>query len=168
MRSKNTELLFEAAYDGNVEEVKRLIPISDPKDNGNLALRWAVMNGHLPCVELLIPVSDPKANDSGALRWAAQYGSTECLKLLIPVSDPKDRNSVALRLAVLHGHTDCVNLLYGVSDVHAALQHLQDNNMHNYSLWLSFEQRVESERQHSVLSKKVGTLHTQQKTLRKI
>lgn len=168
MTTKNTELLFEAAHDGNVEEVKRLIPISNPKCDGNLALRWAVMNGHLPCVEQLIPVSDPKANDSLALGWAARYGSTECLKLLIPVSDPKANNSYALRIAVRNGHTQCVDALYGISDVKAALKHLQRNNMDDYSAWRSFEHRVEAERQHSVLSKKVGTIHTQQNKWRKI
>lgn len=156
MTTKNTELLFEAARDGNAEDIQRLIPISDPKNNDSMALQVAASYGHTECVKLLIPVSDPKASNSAALQWAAQYGNTEVLKILIPVSDPKVKNSVALQLAVLHGHTDCVDALYGVSDIHAALKHLQHNSMDDYAAWRHFEQRVESERQHWVLSKEVG------------
>lgn len=156
MTTKNTELLFEAARDGNAEDIQRLIPISDPKNNDSMALQVAASYGHTECVKLLIPVSDPKANNSAALAWAAQYGNTEALKVLIAVSDPKANDSVALRQAVLHGHPECVDALYGVSDVHAALQHFQHNNMGYYAVWRHFEQRVEAERQHSVLSKEVG------------
>ena len=156
MTTKNTELLFEAARDGNTEDIQRLIPISDPKNNDSMALQVAASYGHTECVKLLIPVSDPKANNSAALGWSAEYGSTEALKILIPVSDPKANDSVALRQAVLHGHTDCVDALYGVSDVHAALKDLQHNNIDDYTKWRSFEQRVEAERQHSVLSNEVG------------
>lgn len=167
MTTKNTELLFEAARDGNAEEIRRLIPISDPKNNDSMALQVAASYGHTECVKLLIPVSDPKANDSAALGWAAQYGSTECLKLLIAVSDTKVNDSVALRAAVLNGHTQCVDALYGVSDVHAALKHLQQNNMNEYPAWRSLKHRVDAERQHSVLSNEVDTINTQNK-LRKI
>lgn len=168
MTTKNTELLFEAARDGNAEEVRRLIPISDPKNNDSMALQVAASYGHTECVKLLIPVSDPKANNSAALGWAALYGNTDVLKVLIAVSDPKVNDSVALRQAVLHGHTDCVDALYGASDVYAALKHLHKNNMNDYAAWRSFEQRVEAERQHSVLSNEVDTINTRHTTLRKI
>lgn len=168
MTTENTELLFEAAQDGNVEEVRRLIPISNPKHNDSLALQVAASYGHTDCVKLLIPVSDPKTNDSAALGWAARYGSIECLKLLIAVSDTQSNNSVALRTAVLNGHTQCVDLLYGVSDVHAALKHLQHNNMNEYPAWCSLEHRVEAERQHSVLTNEVDSINTQHNKLRKI
>lgn len=156
MTTKKTELLFEAARDGNAEEIQRLIPISDPKNNDSMALQVAASYGHTECVKLLIPVSDPKASNSAALQWAAQYGNVEAIKVLISVSDPKVKNSVALQLAVLNRHTDCVDALYGVSDVHAALKDLQHNNIDDYTKWRSFEQRVEAERQHSVLSNEVG------------
>lgn len=168
MTTKNTELLFEAAQDGNIEEVRRLLPISDPKNNESLALQVAASYGHTECVKLLIPVSDPKANDSTALGWAGRYGSTECLKLLIPVSNTKANDSVALRAAVLNGHTQCVDALYGVSDVHAALKHLQQNNMNEYPAWRSLEHRFEAERQHSVLNSELSAIHTQHNKLRKI
>ena len=86
-RLNSTQLLIEASSIGDANEVKRLIPVSDPKANDSRALRYAAYNGHSECVKLLIPVSDPKANDSEALRMAARNGHIECVKLLLPVSD---------------------------------------------------------------------------------
>ena len=62
---------------------------ADPKANNSQALRYASYNGHLDIVKLLIPLSDPKADDSEALRYASRYGHLDIVKLLIPLSDPK-------------------------------------------------------------------------------
>lgn len=83
----NTELLMRASQNGDVDEVKRLIPVSNPKSYNSDPLRSAAYKGYLEIVQLLIPVSDPTANDNSALFWAARNEHTECVKLLIPVSD---------------------------------------------------------------------------------
>lgn len=86
-RYNNTHLLLKAVMNNDVDEVKRLIPISDPKASYSVALIEAAQNGHVECVKLLIPVSDPKEMNSMALFGAALNGHVECVKLLIPVSD---------------------------------------------------------------------------------
>lgn len=84
---KNTPLLLQASQLGDVDTVKKLIPLSDPKAEDSYALRAAAHNGHKDIVELLIPVSNPKAKNSYALQWAAEKGHKEIVELLIPVSD---------------------------------------------------------------------------------
>lgn len=88
MKDHNSALLIKAAIDGNAEEVRRLIPLSDPKGDGATALLWAAVKGHAQCVQLLIPVSDPKAGESEALRLAAQHKHIQCMEMLYPFSDP--------------------------------------------------------------------------------
>ena len=148
---RHTELLIAAAKDANVDEIKRLIPLSDPKTDGSAALQWAAEQGHTECVKLLIPVSDPKDNNSQALRWAAMHGRTDCVQLLIPVSDPKDNNSGALQLASGNGHTACVDLLYPVSDVATALHRMKEHDPTG-DYWHDIEQRWEIEQQHARLT----------------
>lgn len=46
MSNSNNNLLIIAARDGNVAEVRRLIPISDPKAHDSLPLQLASENGH--------------------------------------------------------------------------------------------------------------------------
>lgn len=60
-RYNNTHLLLKAVMNNDVDEVKRLIPISDPKEMHSMALFGAALNGHVECVKLLIPVSDVDA-----------------------------------------------------------------------------------------------------------
>lgn len=122
----NTKLLVRASKKGDCDEVKRLIPVSDPKANYSDALGGAAENGHIECVKLLIPVSNPKAMNSYALRWAAYSGHMECVKILIPVSDPKEDNSAALRFAAQGKHIECVKLLIPMSDCNRALSTLQN------------------------------------------
>ncbi|WP_447896642.1 ankyrin repeat domain-containing protein [Stenotrophomonas acidaminiphila] len=126
-----TRDLQRAALNGDVDEVKRLIPVSDPKADDSYALSIAAMNGHLECVKALIPVSDPKADESEALKLAAERGHADCVELLIPVSDPKADESGAMRRAAGRGHAHCVKLLIPVSDPKAddcnALQWAAEN-----------------------------------------
>lgn len=153
----NTELLIEAAKQGNLDEVRRLIPLSDPKANDSLALRMAAQNGHIECVELLIPVSDPKAKDSYALRWAAQNGHVQCVELLVPISDPKADHSFALQSAVENGHTPCVDLLYPVSEPMVVMKKLQDKYPDDYTIWGQLQQMIEAERVRNTLNAEVKT-----------
>lgn len=116
MLGMNTDReLVEAAKNGDVERVRRLLPVSDPKAGKSFALRLAAVNGHEECVRLLLPGSDPKAEDSQALRLAAGNGHEECVRLLLPHSDPNAENYKALRWAAENGHVECVKHLLAQS-----------------------------------------------------
>ena len=122
----NTKLLIEASNRGDFDEVKRLIPVSDPKFNHSEALLSAVVNGYIDIVKLLIPVSDPKANYSWALLNAAHFGHADIVKLLIPVSDPKASSSYALQAAA--SKSEIIQLLLPFSDYYLAKQELLECN----------------------------------------
>jgi hypothetical protein len=51
--------LADAAARGDAAEVKRLIPLGNPRAWDSAALRWAAYKGHAECVLLLAPVSEP-------------------------------------------------------------------------------------------------------------
>lgn len=107
----DNQLLIEAAQQGNLAEVLRLIVLSDPKAQSNEALEQAARHGHVKCVEALIPVSSPKFDNSFALWIAACQGQTDCVAKLIPVSGVKDGVCRALNVAARNGHIGCVHLL---------------------------------------------------------
>ena len=86
---QNTSLLIKAIEKNDIDEVKRLIPVSDPKANDSEALQLAALHGYAKIVMLLIPVSDPKASNSRALELAISKGYTNIAELLAPVCDPK-------------------------------------------------------------------------------
>jgi ankyrin repeat protein len=128
----NNTLLIKAASEGNAAEVRRLIPISDPKGKGGDAMAWAARFGHTQCVELLIPVSDPKAWGSEALRWAVENGHTQCVEFLYPVSEPM-----------------------------VALKHLQQNHPNDYNAWGQLYEMIEAERLNATLHSEIcGPLGT--------
>lgn len=122
----HTQHLLEAATTGKVDEVRRLLPISDPLFKCSGALRMAAQEGHWECVQLLIPVSDPRALEEEtleagtvletALELAAMHGHLACVRLLIPVSNPRTHQSGALVGAAINGHVACVKELIPVSD----------------------------------------------------
>lgn len=118
----NTELLLQASGNGDTDEVKRLIPISDPQSRDSHALRLAAETGHLDVVKLLLPVSNPDIVDVYALPWAAYNGHTDIVQFFIPVSNPKTQNNRALRWAAEEGHIECVKLLIPVSNYQDALE----------------------------------------------
>lgn len=103
----NTEDMINAARDGRLEDVRRLIPHSDPKAANSRALWWAAYNGHLEVVRELIPHSDPKANDSAALRRAAEEGHLECVRELIACSDV----GIVINLLIEWGDTDIADVI---------------------------------------------------------
>lgn len=117
----NAIALRDAAMHGDVEEVRRLIPISNPLHDGSIALRGAAGGGMAECVRLLIPVSDPLARNSHALQAAAMAGSIECVRLLIPVSDHLADDCLALEWACKGGHAECARELAALGPSVAAL-----------------------------------------------
>lgn len=122
-KHNNMLLLWEAAKQGNVDEVRRLIPISHCADWNSRPLINAVYGGHVECVRLLIPVSNPKDYNK-ALWFASGRDSVECVKLLLEVADPLHNNSQALQSAVIHKNQEIVDLLYPLSDPDAALKQI--------------------------------------------
>lgn len=101
----NTERLIEAAKNGDLQEVNRLIPISDPKHNDSQALRVAISNDHMDCAQALIGVS---SDYNYALSIAAHNNQLEFLKILMPLSD---NHEDALQAAAGDNHIECVKLL---------------------------------------------------------
>lgn len=157
----NTKLLAQAAKQGNLKELEKLIAISDPTSNDSEALLLAATWGHTQCVERLIPVSNPNDDDGYFLIYAAQRGQVECLQLLLPYCDAKLNNSLALQCAVIGGHWECVDALYAHSDVHVALTDLDNNNArHHYEKWQPLRERWESEQQQQRLTQAVGLTNT--------
>lgn len=153
----NTELLLQASQNGDFDEVKRLIPISDPRALHSEALWRGAHYGHTECVKLLIPVSDPKTLDSYALRLAAWKGHAECIQLLIPVSDPKARNSKALQMATYYGHIEAVKLLIPVSDYQKVLTILtQQSKIKDLHVLQRFVDEYEALTQKKRLNKQLG------------
>ena len=116
INANNRTPINTAVKSGDIEILKLLLQYSNSKINTNTAMYIAIMNSEYEMIKLLIPFSDTKARDSYALRWAAENGHTDIVKLLIPVSDPKARDSEALRYAAYNGHTDIVKLLIPVID----------------------------------------------------
>ena len=64
-RQENTKKLIEASRNGHMEEVKKWLPISDPKANDNESLRWACDYNNQELFDVLYPVSEPEK----ALEW---------------------------------------------------------------------------------------------------
>lgn len=142
-------ILTHAVDSENIEYLKILLPLCDPKHNGSEALKHAIRYKRIQAVELLLPlsdsdgvnatsllldvvknknphytalllpISDPKHNNSEALRIAASNNYVETVKLLIPASDPQANNSQALLAAVENQAVECVRLLIPVSNPQA-------------------------------------------------
>lgn len=103
----NSKLLIDAAREGDVSEVKRLIPISIPHAWENLALCNAVTHGKHDVVHLLIAVCDVQLDDSKALRGAVKFGEDQMIDLLYPISDPR---AALKRMQRNHEEHECIRL----------------------------------------------------------
>jgi len=164
----NTELLLQAAKNGDDVELARLIPIADPSYNNSRALFEAACGGHVKCIELLLPVSNVQCRDHSALQVAATKGFPECVALFIPlsglmplrnalraaaqnghvscvkllVSQTKNRNNFALQLAACNDHIECVDVLLDHSNGTQALLELQDIYSVDHHSCVLLEQRI--------------------------
>jgi len=152
---RNNDRLLRAAAEGNVAEVRRLIPLSNPLDRDSAALGAAAQNGHAECVTLLLPVSDPTKRDNQPLRWAAGEGHAECVTLLLEGASRKAIR-IAFQTAVLWGHMECVELMYGLCNTQKALYTLQSVSQQNpenglYIRAVERLQQVMAEKQKEVL-----------------
>lgn len=153
-KSANMVLLWKAADEGNVEEVRRLIPISYCTKWNSRPLINAARNGHTECVRLLIPVSDPRDYNT-ALWFASGSDSLECVKLLLTVADPKHKDSQALVSAVVRNNQEIIDVLYPVSDPDKALEDMHMRYKYLMEPYKDFAQRVEEGRFKRQLTKVV-------------
>lgn len=122
-RAQNSLLLIEAAEQGNLEEIQRLIPISYPKSQDNAALTWAVNKNHLEGVKSLAPVCDVVI----ALSVAAEWGRVECLRILIDFANPNEL-IYAAGDAAYEGHMEALQFL---------LQHCDPKEAESYPLQMA-------------------------------
>lgn len=121
----NTEILLEAAKNGNLTEVNRLIPISDSKRHYSAALRAAISNDHMDCVKALIGVS---GDYNFVFSMVALDNQLEYVKMLMPLSD---NHEDGLHAATANNHIECVKLLLpGCKGIGPALC-LAIQNYHN-------------------------------------
>ena len=158
--------LIKAAAAGDDEEVRRLIPLADAKNNK--ALQGALEIHSAACVEMLLPVSDlsDPSEMHGMLIWAVESLDTAIVKLLVGVCDPKFNNSYPLQLAVLRDYTTIADMLFPVSAPREALERLQKTFPKGHNRGGVIEDRIakfqeqverfESEQQREVLNGKVN------------
>jgi len=84
----NDELLIEAAQQGDLTKLLKLLPHSNARSDDSSALRAAALYGHDRCVEALLPHSDVSARKCSPLRMAFLYNHRECVQLLVEPSIP--------------------------------------------------------------------------------
>lgn len=82
------ERLIDAAVNGNVDELLRVLPYANAKHDESSALRAAALYGHDRCVEALLPHSDVSVRKCSPLRMAFLYNHSACVKLLVEPSIP--------------------------------------------------------------------------------
>ena len=105
--------LFNAARQGDIEEVKRILSCNVDINKGELTpLYIAAENGHTEIVKLLLDAGAKV--DETTLYCVAQFGNTELLALLLEagadVNGEKDYDS-PLYVAGRYGNTETVKLL---------------------------------------------------------
>lgn len=96
----NSGLLINAARQGDVEKVRALIPVSDPKADDSMALFWAAHRGNIEMVKILLPVSEAWAYHNEALRIAYLKKHWAVVELLLPHCDPTDEESIRAPVAL--------------------------------------------------------------------
>ena len=106
----NSDLLNQASANGDVDAVKRLIPISNPTANNCQPLLTAVSLGHVEIVQLLLPVSERKAILNLTVGLAIQHNQIAVLGVLLPHIQP-EYLEVNLRFAVIERNIEAIKTL---------------------------------------------------------
>lgn len=155
LSSVKAETLEFAIQMHRTEMVKHIIPKCNLQED-NSALTMAATNGNIEIVRMLLPLCNPKSDGSSALYWAAVRGHLEVVKELLPHSTPKAQKSRALFAAVKNNHQGCVDLLYPVSEPYKALKELQQLYSASPQKWNALAERVNADRQRLKLRNAIG------------
>ena len=114
-----TRDVLAASEVGNLEVLKRLLPVVKIPTVWFKAMEHASTYGHMDCLQTLVEHSQ---NMSTPLVWhkclvaAAKHGQLECVRYLVQFTDPRNNDSRALRRAAKHGFVDVVQFLLPLSD----------------------------------------------------
>ena len=115
--------MFDAAREGNIEAVEKIldqnVPIESRNRFGNTALIYAVRGGHMPLVKKLVAlganVNKPNLNGKTPLMEAAIKGNMELARYLIglkaDVNAKTMENFNALIFATYYKHSEMAHLL---------------------------------------------------------
>lgn len=106
----NSDLLIQASEHGDIDDVKRLIPISNPTANNCQSLLNAVGQGHVDIVKLLLPVSERKAIQNLTLGLAIHNNRMAVLDVLLPHIQP-EYLEVNLRFAVVQRNIEAIKFM---------------------------------------------------------
>lgn len=122
----NNFALVQACKDGNLDEVQRLLPMSNPRAHNSAAVRWAGDGGHLEIVRLLAPLSNLQS--CLAVQAAAINGQVEVLHCLLEYDIPPAIQRNALELAATACNAEIFKLLIPGSNYQQVLQNIQHTN----------------------------------------
>lgn len=125
------EPIHEAAHDGNLVEVDRLLEEDGSllnardADDGLTPLMWAVSEGHDAVVARLLALgADVEVEDQGgwsATHWTCRYMHCSTLALLLDagahINQGDGDGFTPLTVATSHGALDCVSLLVAHSGI---------------------------------------------------
>lgn len=114
--SNMDQQLIQAAENGNLEEVQRLMEMgADPSTDNNEAIVMATINGHLEIVRLLLSDSrvSSSVDDNRAIICASTNDRVEILRLLLQESqfDPSAYDNQAIMYAMFGDEKKAVSML---------------------------------------------------------
>lgn len=124
----NDSALIQACKKGNLKEVKRLLPLSNPQTHNSVAIRWAAEYGCLEIVQLLAPLSNLHSQGCFAVQAAAVHGRVEILKCLLEYDIPPATQRSALELAAPMYNPEIFKLLIPGSNYQQVLHNIQQAN----------------------------------------
>ena len=123
----NTELLIEAAKNGDLKEVQRLLP-STPAIEHWSALCAAASHGYADCLEYLLSEVEFKKNERHSIFVSAMEGHhLNCVEYLISVSDDDDYRTY-VTLAATGGFVECLKFL---------IEHGSPEHDYSRALWMT-------------------------------
>lgn len=147
--------IIYAAKEGMVDEVERLLLLSDPKYDHLQALLQANENGHHEVVRRLVTISNVSDPSYNPLSVAVKKGFVECVRVLAPFAHTKDREHALCVAAIKHDQA-IADLLYDWCDVHSVLDQLK-RKLGAQQFGTDLQQRVDAQNEKKILSDAVNS-----------
>lgn len=122
----NNWALIQACKNNNLEEVRRLLPISNPQAHQSTAVAWAARCGCIEMVQLLAPLSNLQSDKCFAVQAAASSDQVEVLQYLLEYDIPQATLNDALELVAYKA--EIIKLLLPGSNYSKVLHDIQKNN----------------------------------------